>query len=285
MDGVHEALALGVDDHGALAAQRLGDEEARRALFEEHRRVKLRVLQIDHARADAVGHRHTVADAARLVRRVLEKLPEAAGREDGFFGDDGADLLRLGVEHVGAKTRQGLVFVGRIVRAMREREQVDGHPAQAARDARRGVDARSHAGEDRVPGGVLRMDDAALVVPTLAGKLEPAVLRAVEGDAERVDQQLLHGNRALLHEVGDGGRVGQLVARIHDVARKQLRVGVDAVDDAALGPVAVGGERAVQGEQLHVESALRGLQRVRAAGEAGANHKAIGTDDVHWKKG
>jgi hypothetical protein len=85
MRGVHEALPPGVDEDGALAAERLGDEEVGRVLLGEHRRVELHVLEVDQARADAVGHRDPVAHAPRLVRRVQEDLPEAAVARTVFF--------------------------------------------------------------------------------------------------------------------------------------------------------------------------------------------------------
>ena len=67
MHPVHEPPARRVDEHGPLPAQRLGDEERRRAGLAEHRRVKLDVFEIHQPRTDAVGHRDAMPDAAGLV--------------------------------------------------------------------------------------------------------------------------------------------------------------------------------------------------------------------------
>lgn len=187
MHAVHETLALGVDEHAALAAQGLGDEEARGVFLGEDRRVKLDVFEVDEARAHAIRHRDAVAHAAGLVGRVQENLPEAAGGEDGFLGDDGYGLAGGRVEHVGPETGERLVFVGGVGGVVGKREEVDGDPALAARDAWRGVHALRDAVEDGVAGGVLGEDDALLAVAALAGEFEFAGGVAVEGDVEFVE--------------------------------------------------------------------------------------------------
>jgi len=167
--------------------------------------VKLDVFEVDEARAHAIRHRNAMADTAGLVGRVQENLPEAAGGENGFLGDNGDGFAGDRIEHVGAETRERLVFVGGVRGVVREREEVDGDPAGAARDARRGVHALGDAVENGVAGGILGEDDALLAVPGLAGELEFAGGVAVEGDVEFVEQELFHRGRALVDKLGDGG--------------------------------------------------------------------------------
>ena len=76
---LHEALALGVEQVGALAAGALGDQEA---LARKRRRVVLDHLHVHQRRACPVGHRDPVARADQGVRGRLPDLPVAAGGED-----------------------------------------------------------------------------------------------------------------------------------------------------------------------------------------------------------
>ena len=57
---LHEALAVGVEQVGALAARALGDQEA---VLDQRRRVVLDHLHVHQRRADAVGLRDAVAGA------------------------------------------------------------------------------------------------------------------------------------------------------------------------------------------------------------------------------
>ena len=254
MHGIHEAFALGVDEHAAFAAESLGHEETRGVFLRENRRVKLDVFEVDQTCAHAVRHRHTVADAAGLVGRMLENLPEPAGGEDGFFGDHGDRLAGGGVEHVGAETRERFVFIGGGRGIVREREQVDRDPAGATGDARRGVHAVRDALEDGVACGVFGVDDAFLAVAAFARQLEFAGGGAVEIDVEFVEQELFHGGGTFVDELGHGRGIRGVVAGGLDVVRERTGGGGLGwvVDDPALRPIAVGGERFGQREQLDV---------------------------------
>ncbi len=168
---------------------------------------------------------------------------------------------------------------------MREGREVDGGEIAAARDARRAVDPAREGGEDGVAGGVLRVDDAALAVAALAGEVELARRVAVEVDVQFVEEELLHRDRALADELVDGGGVGRAVARGHDILRELGGIGARVVDDAALGPVAVGAERFAEGEELDLEAGAGGVPRVGGAGEAGPEDEAVGVDDAHGVSG
>lgn len=82
--GIHETFTPGVDEHSALAAQRLGDEEPRGVLLREDRRMELHVFEINEPRTHAISHRHAVADAARLVGGMQKNLSQPAAREHRF---------------------------------------------------------------------------------------------------------------------------------------------------------------------------------------------------------
>ena len=102
---LHEPLALGVEQVGALAAGALGDQEA---LARQRRRVVLDHLHVHQLRPDPVGHRDPVAGADQRVGGRLPDLAVAAAGEDhrlrpeqlhravgDVAGDDAAALALL----------------------------------------------------------------------------------------------------------------------------------------------------------------------------------------------
>ena len=83
----HEALALGVAQHAAVAAHALGDEQAAHAERPDHAGgVELDALHVDQLGAGPQGHRVAVAGALPGVGRELPGLADAAGREDDGLG-------------------------------------------------------------------------------------------------------------------------------------------------------------------------------------------------------
>ena len=80
----HDPHPGAVDEEGALAAHRLGDERllaGRPLAEEEHRRVELHELEVGDPRAGPQRRGHPVAGRDRRVGRRGVDLPEAAGRE------------------------------------------------------------------------------------------------------------------------------------------------------------------------------------------------------------
>ena len=76
----HEALALGVLEHAAVAAHAFGDQDALHRQRPDHAgRVELDELHVDQARAGAHRQRVAVAGVLPGVRRHLERLADAAG--------------------------------------------------------------------------------------------------------------------------------------------------------------------------------------------------------------
>ena len=95
---LHEALARLVDEEGALAADRLGDERllAARALAEpQHRRVELDELEVGEHGAGPQRGGHAVARRDGRVRRRGVDLAETAGREHDGARVGGADAVDL----------------------------------------------------------------------------------------------------------------------------------------------------------------------------------------------
>ena len=76
---VGEAVAAVVEQQRALAAQRLGEQEA---VVDERRRMELDELEVGERGARAVGEHEPLADRAERVRRALPERGVAAGREE-----------------------------------------------------------------------------------------------------------------------------------------------------------------------------------------------------------
>ena len=120
---LHEFLAVAIDEAAAFAAHRLRNQEAA-VRGQQRGGMELDVLQIDAARAGAIGHGDAVAARARRIRRVQKDAAEAAGRQNGFLGENGEDFSRGLVEHVRADAGQRAVNVGGLDRVVRRRQQV-----------------------------------------------------------------------------------------------------------------------------------------------------------------
>ena len=69
---VGKAAAVVVDEQGALAAQRLGEQEA---VVDERGRMELHELEVGQRRPGAVGEREPLAERARRVGRALPERP------------------------------------------------------------------------------------------------------------------------------------------------------------------------------------------------------------------
>ena len=173
---LHEALPRRVDEEGALAAHRLGDERllAARALAEpEHGRVELHELEVGEHGTGAERRGHAVAGRDGRVRRRGVDLPETAGREHDGARVRGADPVDLAladdVEGDAADPLLGVL------------EQVDDEGVLDDLDARvvpHPVEGRDERPADlpsrRVAAGV---QDAVAVVAALAGQRQAAARR------------------------------------------------------------------------------------------------------------
>jgi hypothetical protein len=264
----HEGLALAVPQDAALAAQRLGDEEALRRRVIEAGGVELEELEVRHRRAGAPGHGQPVAGRHVRVRGVEVRLARAAGGEHGDARGEGGDLPRRAVEHVGAERPVGPGDAG-----LRRGEQVDAdlllHDADAALVARFEQGALHLAA-----GGVLGVGDAPPRVAPLAGQVQVALL-AVEADAEL--EQPADPVRPLADGDVDGVPVAQAGAghqRVLDVALG-LVVGAQHRRDAALGVLGVPLAASALGQDHHAAERAR-LQGEGESGDTSAEHQEVG---------
>ena len=96
---VREALAFGVDENGAVAADAFGNQNA----FRRGRRVSLDLVHVDRGRTDLLGHDDAVARGARMVRRGIALEHGLVLDEHFLVGAEtaGGDHDGLGVDRVG----------------------------------------------------------------------------------------------------------------------------------------------------------------------------------------
>ena len=227
---LHEALALGVQEVGALAACALRDQEA---LARERGRVVLDHLHVHERGADPVGHRDPVAGADEGVRGRPPDLAVSAGRQDHVLrleelhravanvAGDGADALARVVDR--ERGREVLLVAVDRVRVLHQLLVEDVHD-RLARDVGDVVGAGGRGAAE-------------------GARAQLALVVAVEGNAEVL-------------EVDD--LLGRLAA--HDLDRVLVAEVVGALDrvEGVRLPRVVGVERGV-------DPALRGV-RVRAHG-------------------
>ena len=72
---VGKAVALGVDQHGPFATQRLAEQQA---VLRQHGRVELHELEVGEPRPGTKGHGHAVTGGAGRIRRPLPERRRAA---------------------------------------------------------------------------------------------------------------------------------------------------------------------------------------------------------------
>lgn len=226
----HEAHAVAVDQVGALAAHRLGDQRLlalRVRAEEQHGRVELHELQVGELGARAQRQRHAVAGRHRGVGGRGVHLAHAAGREDHRGGVHGAHAVVLALaHHVQGDT--GRTAVG-VRQQVQDQRVLDG--VQPARAYRR----HEGAGDLRTGGVTAGVHDAAPVVAALAAELDVARVVGVEvgaGGDQPPDR---------VGALGDEDPYGLLVA--------QARAGHEGVLEVLFGCVALaegGGDAALR---------------------------------------
>ena len=122
----HEGAPVGREQHAALAAHRLADQEAFGARHGQGGGMELHVFGVDDARPGAMGHGQPVAARADRVGGVAIDAPQPAGRQHGRRGQVAVDGALVAVEHVRAMADDRAVGGQRIARVMREGDQIDG---------------------------------------------------------------------------------------------------------------------------------------------------------------
>ena len=241
---VGEAVALLVEEQGALPAKSLGEEQRR---VHERRRMELDELEVGERGTGAIRGGHPLPDSARRVRGPLPESCRAAGGEErGPCGD---------LAPVGDDADAALVVApdrGHLL-------------ALDHRDPRMGEDALCELARDSIARRrAARVNDASAAVTAL----EPEAL--VELDAEL--DEIADPCRGLLREHRDGARPAQAAARAQRVLGVQRRVVVlpHGCRDSALGEEARRGEERPLGEDENV--ALGGsAERREETGDASAD--------------
>ena len=246
---LHEAVALEVDEEGALAADGLGDQRLlalRVGAEPHHRRVELDELEVAQPGAGAQRDRHPVAGGHARVGRLAEDLAEPAGGEHDGPAVHGADAVVLALaEHV--EGQPGDAAVGGA-------QQVDGQRVLDDLDLRRPLDRGDEGaldlGAGRVAAGV---GDAVAVVAALAGQRQLAVGVVVELGAE--GDQLADRVGTLRHQHAYGLDVAGARAGHEGVALVLLGgvAGAEGRRDAALRPLGRARGEHVLGDDEQVE--------------------------------
>ena len=260
----HEAGALGVAQHAAVAAHALGHEDAAHRQRPHHAgRVELHALHVDHVGPGPDGHGVTVADGLPRVRGVLPRLADRARGEDEGLGGEEHHLA--GRAHVAHRARDPALGVGQQAQDLALHEDVGAH----------GDDLLLQGADQLEAGAVADVGQAGVAVAAEVALGDPAVLGAVEQGAPAL--QLVDPVGGLLGVDLRHAPVVEHLAAAHGVAEVDLPV--------VLGPdVAHGGRHAALGhdgvrlaeqrlaDERHAQAALLGLDR-------GAQSGATGPDD------
>lgn len=265
----HEAHAVGVDQVGALASDRLGDQRLlalRVRAEEQHRGVELDELQVAHLGARAQGEGDAVAGGDGRVGGRGEHLAHAAGGEHhgGRVHRAHAVVLAL-AHHVQGDAGGAALGVGEQVEHERVLDRAQ--PPRADR-------LDQGAGDLRARGVAARVGDTAPVVAALTGEFQVAVGGRVELRPRRDEPP--YGVGAL----GDQDAHRLLVA--------QARAGDQGVVEVLLGGVALAegrGDAALRpAGRAVVEARLgdhHGGQPRGLAAEGGGEPGDAGADDHH----
>ena len=261
VDAGHEAVAAGVEQDRALAAEGFGNEEGGAVAGDERGGVELHELDVADDRAGAEREAESVGGGAGRIGRVAVEGAGAAGGEDRRAGLD-------------RRRFAGGVFDHRAGAAA----GVDDQLARPRADAEIEAGLRRFGGEcgldveaRPVAAGVEHAVDG---VRALAAERDRAVRRAVELDAE--PDQAAHRRRALAREDADGSGVAEARAGADRVRRVAFGVVVraDRRGDAALRLIGVGArERRLRDDGDG--AAFRGDQRGVESGQAAADDEDV----------
>ncbi len=264
---LHEALALAIDEHAALAARRLREQDAE---LVHAGRVELEELHVFQRHAAPPTGCHRVAGKRVRVRRDFEHAPEAARGQQRRFGVK--DVILTGVDLDGDGALAYAVLEDQVhdeelvekLHLLLEAllvERLQDHVAGAV-----GGLAGAHHGPLAVGGSVSA--EAAL--------LDAAIRRAVEGQAHVL--QLDDGLDGLARQDLRCILIHQVVAALDGVIHVPLRVVLFHIaerrGDAALRGAGVGARRVKLGDDGDV-GGLAGVQRGHQSRAAGADDHGV----------
>jgi hypothetical protein len=235
MHTLHETHPVDIDEEGALAANRLGDQRllaGRVVPEEEHRGVELDELHVGHDRPGPQGDRHAVSGRHRRVGRRGVDLAEAARREDdgaGLRGTDPVDLpLADDVDRRPAHPPSG------VLEQVDDEGVLDDLDARVIRDAVQGLD---EGPRDLLAGRIATgVQDAVTMVAAFPGQADRPVAPPVELRTE--SNQFADPSRPFVDQSCHSGDVAQPHAcdeRVMQVVAWGVVVGQRG-RDTALGP-------------------------------------------------
>ena len=244
----HEALALGVAQHAAVAAHTFGDEDAAHAERPHHAgRVELHRLHVDDVGPGPDGHGMAVAHRLPAVGGVLPRLADrSGGQHDGLGGED--DHVAGGA-HVADGARDTALAVGQEPEDLALHEDVDPHRHRLL----------LQGADELEPGAVAHVGQAGEAVPAEVTLEDAPVLGAVEQGAPAL--QLQHAVGRFLGVQLGHAPVVQHLAAAHGVAEVDLPI-VVRVDvahggcHAALGHDGVGLAQEGLADQRCAQAAL-----------------------------
>ena len=234
---LHKLLAVRQTQYAAVAAHGFGDQVGwmRLLRIKEAGRVELHKLHVLHHALGAIDHRYAVAGSYLGIGGRGIYSPRTTRSHQRDAAEERVDLLRLGIQYVGAVA----LDVRRTAR--------DAHTQVVLRDDLYGkvvlqhVDIRilahrSHQSALYLGARIVGMvQDAELGVTALAVQVKAAILFLVEVHAPL--HQFLDGTRRIAYHLLHGLRIAQPVARHHrvvDVFLKIIHLQVGHRGDTAL---------------------------------------------------
>ena len=259
----HEALALGVAQHAAVAAHALGDEDAAHRERPDHAgRVELHAFHVDDVGPGPDGHGVAVTDGLPRVRGVLPRLADGAGGEDEGLGGEEHHLA--GRPPVAHGARDPALGVVQQAQDLGLHEDVGAH----------GDDLLLERADELQAGAVADVGQAGVAVAAEVALGDAPVLGAVE---ERAPALQLVDPVGGLHGVDlRHAPVVQHLAAAHGVAEVDLPVVLGPHVAHGGGHAALGHDRVRLAEQRLADerdpqAALLGLDGGPQPGAAGAD--------------
>ena len=237
---LHEALTGRVPQVSAFAAQRLRQQEPRRARHEQRGRMKLDKLDVGNLRPGPPCRGHAVAGGDLGIGGFAIHLPQPAGGQQNGARANGHAIAQPGVaDH---RSAHAAVIGQQQIRHCGEAAELD-------IGQRRGLVIQG-ADNLRAGGVAVRVQNAAAAVRAFPRERE---LRSFAVELRAPFDKLLNGRRRLFHQYAHGRRIAQPVASHHGVLLVQQHFVVVAQrrGDAALG--VLGGRllQAVLGNDEH----------------------------------
>ena len=172
----HEAGALGVAQHAAVAAHALGHEDAAHRQRPHHAgRVELHGLHVDDVGPGPDRHGVAVADGLPRVGGVLPRLADRARGEDEGLGGEELHLARRA--HVAHRPADAALGVGQQAQDLALHEDVGVH----------GDDLLLQRADQLQPGAVADVGQAGVAVAAEVALGDATVLRAVEQGAPALE--------------------------------------------------------------------------------------------------